>query len=366
MNRRPTSYGDMIKSVLTVRFPDLKPHHRLLLVSLAAFADGQTGKSSRPTYAYLKISLGEVQDTWVALLLKELAQFGLIEKTHKGSGPGNASIFRICLEHAAFPDTYPTMTLDDEYPQDVVRVSNQIPSVNGENTLTKEAEYPHSDNRIPSPRGEDHPKLSSETSIQPSHPEIRKADGGMDSSKPSAKEPEKSDTENFFDKHHKTMGRCEKKTRRQIEALAEREGQGHPWELMNEIALRFQNRTRGLVGLRDTWGNFLTEAPQNISDLRKDSWWQEKYDPAYKEKMALAVARGRWGCAYGRNWESRFYTTLTEEEKETVKLSYRAAVSFTSLAEIQQAHRKVCDLQQRQDVWEEANPETVLAVGELF
>ena len=108
MKRRPTSQTDLILTVAAVNDPRLKPYHRNVLNTLAVRASYSTGENAIPTYPLLQAALGQKSAKWVGDLLRELRAWGLVERTHKGRGEGNASVFRICLEHPAFPDEYPT------------------------------------------------------------------------------------------------------------------------------------------------------------------------------------------------------------------------------------------------------------------
>jgi hypothetical protein len=291
-----TSMLKFLRAVQNCTAP-LSDGERLVLWSLAIEADYNTGKNSHPGNTRLA-QITRRTPQGVLYIVRGLLAKGLIEKTREGhpsfkGQSAQAAWYRICLENPVFPDR------SDHESEETETMKAQTFTVE---QIMKAEQADHESKHPPTMKAEsaDHessdfhsPLVSPINPSLPSLPEIRKADGGKDSSEPSAKEIQETESDKFFGKHHKTMGRCEKKTRRQIEDLAEQEGKGHPWELMNEIAFRFQNRTRGLVGLRDTWGNFLTEAPQNISDLKQESWWQESFDPEEKARIEKVIERQR-------------------------------------------------------------------------
>lgn len=288
MIRKPTSIADFLKTVAFVEHPDLLPIDRHILLCVALFADANTGRRAYPGVSNLakmtKVSERTIQRRLRRLEAKEII---VCEASAKG-GRGMAAEYRIKLESPAF--------LAEEDREKGDSIVSPIDIEKGDTGRSKGCHLERERVTLGAQRvtsGVTPSESSSE--IHPTlHPiEIRKEDGGMDSAKPAAKESEERDGDKFFGKHHKTMGRCEKKTREQIEDLADREGQGHPWELMNEIAYRFQNRPQGLGGLRDRWGFFLREAPRNIGDLKSESWWQEKYDVEYQQRLAATIQRQR-------------------------------------------------------------------------
>jgi hypothetical protein len=137
VKRKPTSYGDMLKSVQTIQHPDLKQPHRNLLLAIAVWC-GQTGESSRPTHEYFQQALG-VGRTRVKDILAEVIALGFAVCTHRGRGKGDASVYRICLEHPAFTDTYKG--------HHVVALSNQV-------TATAEPVNGHPKPTLGPPEGE--------------------------------------------------------------------------------------------------------------------------------------------------------------------------------------------------------------------
>ena len=291
MTRKPTSIADFLKIVAFVEHPSLTQIDRHLLLCIALYADANTGRRAWPGKTNLMKATG-MGRTWVKKRLDWLEALGLIQTmAFAKGGRGKATEYRICLENPAFLDYVEGDDEERGHPADPI--GNEKGSLNDTKGVTPDLERGHS---MVEKGTLQCPPSDSSSEIHPTlHPsEIRKADG-MDSSKPSAKDLDAKNEaeEKFFDKHFRSMGDCDKKTRRQIEHLAEQEGQGHPWELMDETMRHFEGRPKGLGGLRDTWKKFLSEASQNISEVKKDSWWQEKCDPEYQARVDAAVERQR-------------------------------------------------------------------------
>jgi hypothetical protein len=107
MKRTPTSWRDMVNTVLRVRHLELEDSHKIWLVGLAVNAS-QNGKNAYPGYK----ALGEItgrQSEWQRRTSRHCESLGLVEivrKANGGNGKGNANVYRICLEHDAFPDDY--------------------------------------------------------------------------------------------------------------------------------------------------------------------------------------------------------------------------------------------------------------------
>jgi hypothetical protein len=291
-----TSMLKFLRTVQNCTAP-LSDGERLVLWSLAIEADYNTGKNSHPGNTRLaQVTMRTPQG--VLYIVRGLLAKGLIEKTREGhpsfkGQSAQAAWYRICLENPAFPNR------SDREGEETETMKAQTFRV--EKTMKAE-QADHESKCPPTMKAEsaDHessdfhsPLVSPINPSLPSLPEIRKADGGKDSSEPSAKEIQETEPDKFFGKHFGRMGSCDKKTRQQIEGLAEREGEGHPWELMNEVAYRFQDRPQGLGGLRDPWGFFLREAPQRVGDLKNETWWQERYDPTEKARIAAVIERQR-------------------------------------------------------------------------
>src|SRR6266446_1459956 len=104
MKRKPTSYGDMLKTVARCNHPDLEPVHRCWLIALSLHAD-QNGGSAYPGYAALSEMTGRGFDRQ-RIYSNHCVKLGLVEIASQGRGKGIANVYRICLEHDAFPDEY--------------------------------------------------------------------------------------------------------------------------------------------------------------------------------------------------------------------------------------------------------------------
>jgi hypothetical protein len=352
----PTSMLKFLRAVQSCTTP-VSDGERLALWSLAIEADYKTGRNSHPGNSRLMQVTGRKTPQGILYIIRSLIGKKLIEKTREGhaSLKGQSAVaacYRICLENPAFPDA------PNHESEEAETMKAQTFTV--EQTM-KAAQPDHESNTSMTMKAEGADHESSELSLShglshkslpPSFPEIQKTDGGNDSPKPSANDidAKREATEKFFDKHYKVMGECEKKARNQIEQLADQECPTHPWELMNEVVYRFLSRPKGLGGLRDTWGQFLREAPRSIGDLKQESWWQEKYDSAYKEANELFIENQRWDRHRGYIPESDvdFLQTLTDEEKVLAAMTRRNTTEtpFKSLQEVRAAR----------EVWEQTRP----------
>lgn len=111
MKRTPKNHHDLVNTVLCVSLPGLDHNAHVVLIKIAQHASAD-GTGSRPTYDFLR-SGPDWGDTHIRNLLRNLEELKLIECTHRGRGKNNASVWRICREHPAYPDTYPTLKLTD-------------------------------------------------------------------------------------------------------------------------------------------------------------------------------------------------------------------------------------------------------------
>src|SRR6202030_2657503 len=97
MKRKPTSYRDMLETVIRVKHPDLEDVHKIWLLGIALNA-GQTGEHAYPGYDALSEMTGRGFDRQ-RLYSNHCIKLGLVELVKKGNGPGIANVYRICLEH---------------------------------------------------------------------------------------------------------------------------------------------------------------------------------------------------------------------------------------------------------------------------
>jgi hypothetical protein len=95
----------------------------------------------------------------------------------------------------------------------------------------------------------------------------------------------------------------------------------------------------------------LSEAPDHISKTKEDSSWKNWYDPAYKEKIELDLAEGRWGILTTIHLASRY--PLSPELKE-----FRTRERFADIAEARRVMGLFHEWRRKQaDAWEKDNPE---------
>jgi hypothetical protein len=134
MKRKRDSLGDLIRTVACVDHSDLKDEHRHFLSTIAPFADKDSGRRVHPGFEYISTVMRKSQET-VRRYARHCEELGLIEIVKKPDGKGIATEWRICLEHPAFPDTYPTYKPDSE--------SVDLKSVRSTNPVPKAAIGPH-------------------------------------------------------------------------------------------------------------------------------------------------------------------------------------------------------------------------------
>lgn len=107
MKRKIESGRDLQLVVFNVSHPGLDDIHRQFLGMLVPFADHGAGGNARPTYDFLAGALHRTAES-VRLYARYCESLGLIKLTHQAHGKGNANVFAFCLDHEAYPDSYPT------------------------------------------------------------------------------------------------------------------------------------------------------------------------------------------------------------------------------------------------------------------
>ena len=345
MKEKPTSYGHMLKTTALVEHSALTQADRHVLLALALYADGNTGRRTWPGKKKLAKVTG-YSSRWITERLDFLESQGLIQTmAHAKGGRGNATEYRLCFESPAYLDdaderVNPSSSFTDEkgevgFPKGCTGVPERV----NWDTEKGEVEFTPSDS----------------SSENPSNPpsEQNPESGRMDSSnpKPSAMSSErKAQADEFFAKDFDLMGSVSDPQRKQIEQLAVRESPDHPWELMKEVMRRFKLRPKGFVGLTDTWGWFLRETPHNIGKVKEDSWWRERFDPAYKDSIELALANGKWDQVRSTCWGSRFPLNAELEE-------FKSKERFADVTEARRALSLFYDWRKQADAWEKENPE---------
>jgi hypothetical protein len=106
MKRKIESGRDLRQTVQCVNHPGLDAQHRLFLTVLVDFADHGAGANARPGYEFLASAVGKTVES-VRLYARHCESLGLIKLTHLAHGKGNANVFAFCLDHPAYPDSYP-------------------------------------------------------------------------------------------------------------------------------------------------------------------------------------------------------------------------------------------------------------------
>jgi len=225
----PTSMLKFLRAVQSCS-AEMTDGERLVLWSLAIEADYRTGKNSHPGNSRLMRVTARKTPQGILYIVRGLIAKGLIEKTREGhpsfkGQSAKAAWYRIRLENGAFPDASDHESEESETMKAQAFTVEPTMKVNGGD---HESEH-HPTMKVNAPDHES-PELSlslllSQKSLPPSLPEIRKPDGRMDSSKPSAMEsqnqPERrAQTEEFFGNDFQVMGQCDKKRMAQIEKLA--------------------------------------------------------------------------------------------------------------------------------------------------
>jgi hypothetical protein len=101
MKRKPTSYSDMLKTVLAVK--GLEVEDKLFLLAIAASASA-TGEHAYPGHEALKERTG-LGNTTVTVRYRKLEALGLLSLV-PSTRKGIAHVYTINLTHEAFPETY--------------------------------------------------------------------------------------------------------------------------------------------------------------------------------------------------------------------------------------------------------------------
>lgn len=106
MTGAPKSYRALLLAAMHARHPSLDGVDKMLLTCLATNAHGATGEGSRPGNAAIADAIGL---KWSAThrRIEKVIKLGLVERTSVGDGRHNASVYRLVLENAAFPDATP-------------------------------------------------------------------------------------------------------------------------------------------------------------------------------------------------------------------------------------------------------------------
>jgi DNA-binding transcriptional ArsR family regulator len=298
-----SSYGDMIKTVLSCKHPKLKPHQRPVLNALASFAS-PTGRGARPTYQFLQ-NLGDdgTSRQHVGRILKQLYGLGLVERMHQGQGKGNASIWRICLESPYFPDTYATRKADDESMEPAEQLREPVEAVNA----TSSASLGNLETELTQPPQVAPPKSPSKSPSN--HPTKEMPSGWMDGAKLAA------------------MGMPTANERKRLETLAA--SYLDPWPLLQMFIGDWQDtRPRGMTGLGQPWMWFFKECggPRLRKFVEASYSLCMKHVPGFVEqhekhidKVAIEINKA-WSSLTREQLEEKAerdrYAALTTEERE--------------------------------------------------
>jgi hypothetical protein len=274
MRTRPTSFIGFMRAVQNCT-AELSDGETLMLWSLAIEADYKTGKNSHPGNSRLMKVTHRKSPQGILFIIRGLIAKGLIEKTREGhpsfkGQSAEAAWYRICLENAAFPDASDHESEESETMKAQTFTVEPTMKVNG---ADHESKHPPTMKA----EGADHESselslspLPSQKSLPPSLPEIRKADGGLDSSKkPSAIPLSSKDLaakeRAFFAKHISEMGECSNRYRSELRRVAEEKGGELAWELMQSVFDDFIGVPGQIAGLDNKWGKFVKSVPERIA-----------------------------------------------------------------------------------------------------
>jgi hypothetical protein len=105
MNGRPRNHRALCHAVSEVQHPEIDNTDKALLNRLA-LSGGALGENCRPGNAALERA-ASLKWSAVHVRLEKNIRRGLIQRTKVGDGRKNASVYRICWEHPAYPDISP-------------------------------------------------------------------------------------------------------------------------------------------------------------------------------------------------------------------------------------------------------------------
>jgi hypothetical protein len=102
MKNKPTSRHEFMRTVACVEHPKLKFQHRLLLQTLASFANYTTGRGAYPGSDYLTKAMGR---SWkrINFYARQVEAIGLLVRTQVGRHGKNTE-WNFCLDNPAYPD----------------------------------------------------------------------------------------------------------------------------------------------------------------------------------------------------------------------------------------------------------------------
>jgi hypothetical protein len=105
MKQKPTNLSEFLRTVTCVQHPDLEPVHRLLLITLAQFANYTTGRGAYPGSDFLEKAMGRSWDR-INVYAKHVERCGLLVRTQVGR-KGRNTEWNFCLDNSAYPDIGP-------------------------------------------------------------------------------------------------------------------------------------------------------------------------------------------------------------------------------------------------------------------
>src|ERR1700678_2283892 len=299
MKRKCTSYGDMIKTVASCKHPRLKSHQRNLLNVMATCAS-INGANIRPTYKFMQEALG-VTRQHIGRVLNQIYGLGILELTHHGVGEGNASIWRIVLEHESFPETYATRKeTPSTQPERFQNATFEEPERNLSVASTQPPEVAPSNPFIPTVHPTNHPE---KIAAKPKPQLTKMPDGWMDRSPQLA-----------------TMGMPTAKEQKQLCALGS--PYLHPWRLLREFICDWQDvRPRGMTGLAQPWLAFFREcSAKRLDAFTRDSHARSLlhlhgYEAAHEEHMKKVMLK------IAASWSFDVPPEQIEERRESERRS---------------------------------------------
>ena len=343
MDRAPTSIADFYKAVLFARHnhAELLDVDHIILLAMASFADAHTGQNTFIGIENLcKITRRKERAIRYRLRCLEAAKLIQCTADAKG-GRGHAAVYRLCLEHPAYQPFVPKggnlhcpLCGKKGCNQDCP-LSDPIPPVTLQPTDVKAATEPvkgATDRVKGATRIAPHPLPSEPTSTPPSKP----------------------DTEGWLSTKTAIMGVPTKKERHELEKLVG----DHGLPVVQEVARQFENRDKGLAGLKHPWLMLLQEAPTLIPAAKEAVW---KASAEYKAQqdlfcIQLSILVDTWHTLPPVNWPHMTEEELALLQKAKAGDPQRLFLSREELKDLRAIKNRYSDWQREQEKKEREDP----------
>ena len=268
MRPETPKYRNIVQMNLGVSGVDeeLSQGERLVLIELAHGADYRTGLS-RPGNERLRKVAGIKTHEGVRYILRRLrCDRRLIECVSKGNGGrGLATVWRIKFEDPRFPSPNkpPSNDLED--------TEEETPKYSTENPQVIEAKPPSNEAETPKPGASALPKSLPKNPTTPL-PAPAKLSGAL--------------AEGWMDLFLPIMGKPSKSEQSELRKLAEKHNDEFNLgpEYVRRAVIRFQDRPKGLEGLKQRWLWFLKEAEGYIAAVIKEKWSEHPVRKAAQER----------------------------------------------------------------------------------